>query len=614
MPVRVLSNFLAFGLTRGVALLVSLALLAPAVGAPIGLAAGASDVDDVIAELAQLGIAVYADASARQPLRPLAGPPSAMALTRWQVQNLLNEVNDHDGYEGAQFDAVSRMPKNLPPFSYFVAAWVKGQNSATARYAHRIMGDRDWKQAPSLVYPLMVMVLFAADASRGGHAVSLERLSGTPRFEVAHLLGAPADAASGPCSAISTFISGILDNIYSALKASGNSFWAKLWNGVLQLAQNAVGLAGMAIQAVIPEIAAAATIIAAVSLTVSMLHQWHAKIVANPGVNRFSAQPGKLTVVLDTGGSGLPDEISTCMDLVGANFDSIKTEGAPVAWNQIIGIPELATQQSRDNTIQPDNTATLSYLTGTEPPPSNCSKEVSGAITVKVRVIVVNGRQVWERLWNTVTGNILSGLTQAVATILEPALLPLLNGARDKVMAFQNPEAVGSAVIIHHETPTQGCQPQNPNPPGAPGNGNGNNGETSGVLPDACSLLTDAEASTALGESARSYHGRSSNPSVASGCFYGQPGFENPNQEIGPNGIQNYAGLTVTMHYGAQLPGSGVACGHGATCYGPIIEQRGAAVMLIKVRGGLIQIVAAKRDGESAFCARQIAQYILSKL
>jgi hypothetical protein len=153
---------------------------------------------------------------------------------------------------------------------------------------------------------------------------------------------------------------------------------------------------------------------------------------------------------------------------VNASFDDIHTKGAPVAWNQIIGMPQYATQDRRDNQIQPDDTATLHYLTRVEPPPPSCAVETAGVVTVNVTVVVVDRRQVWERLWTFVMGQTLGGLPQKLEAVLQPILLPKLNKARDAIFSFQNPQAIGSVLIYYHVTPPGGCpgpQPPGPKPP-----------------------------------------------------------------------------------------------------------------------------------------------------
>ena len=126
---------------RGLAILLCFALITPLFNS-IALAQPSAPVDDVIDSLAQAGIAVYEDFEGRNPIRPLQGSPSALKLTRWQVENLAREVDDGGGFLGEQYDAIARLPHKSPPFSYFIAAWIAGGHSPAARYAQRIMGKQ----------------------------------------------------------------------------------------------------------------------------------------------------------------------------------------------------------------------------------------------------------------------------------------------------------------------------------------------------------------------------------------------------------------------------------------------------------------------------------------
>lgn len=441
------------------------ALLAPIVNCAHQTQAQTTD-ESVVDALARSGIAVYDSFTSRIPLRPVAGKASAIRLTRWQVSNLASEVAARHGYLGAQFDTLARMPKSAPPFSYFVASWILHAHSAGAGYARQLMGKQDWKHAPRVIFPLLVLVLFVADATR--QAAPMAKAPPDRSLGIAPFLGAPAEAAA-PCSAVTGFVSSVINAVFNALQVSSSAFWASLWNGVLELVKGVVFVViGATLTPLVNILTTAATAIATISLITSALQPWTATIRATPGVNRFgiapgSGLPGDLAVMLAANQINWPPEVVDCAKSVGVDLNQITFVNSPVAWNQIIGIPQLATQQSRDNQIRPDKTATLHYLTRVEPPPPACAVEVSGVITVNVTVI----RNDITRLFNMLQHQVLLSVPAKLRDVIEPILESKSASVREALLSFKNPSAVGSALILHHETPPN-CNPQNPNPPQPP--------------------------------------------------------------------------------------------------------------------------------------------------
>ena len=474
------------------ALLLCVALLAPTISCGTQTTAASVADGDVVTELARAGVPVYADFRAAQPVQPILGKPSALKLTQWQVYNMAREVDAHDGHPGAQYDAISRFPKKAPPFSFFVAAWIVGAHSEAARYAKRIMGKQNWKNAPGVIFPMLVMMLFVADATRSSSGIA-QNPSGA-KFDFARYLGEPAQAAT-PCSDISNWVSGVVTQVFDALKSSKTTFWASLWNGVLTLVKDtAFAAVQLGLGALLAPLKVGLGIIGAVGLLISVLRQWTAKIIADPSLNRFaiapeSPLPGRLIVLVDRGNTPAPDEVTACMDLAGGGFDVIKVDGAPVAWNRITGIPQYASQESRDNELQHTGTATLHYATRVEQPPGHCSTTASGAVSVDVRVLVIDNRQVWERMWSLIAGQVLGDVAGFIENALQPILLPEANSVRDAIFAFQNPRATGSVPITYHVALPNCTVPQNPN---------GNNPQPT-PMPNCATLVTEADVSNLVG-------------------------------------------------------------------------------------------------------------------
>ena len=123
--------------------------------------------------------------------------------------------------------------------------------------------------------------------------------------------------------------------------------------------------------------------------------------------------------------------------------------------------------------------------------------------------------------------------------------------------------------------------------------------QTSGGLPDACSLLTHAEA-TAILHRPNSVDRIRQNPTFSSECNYSTARVDPTYAEID---------VGVWNHMPGPYPAGGSPCGHAAICY-PLQPMSG----FMHARGGIITIVVGSEQGNTHAMVQQVQAYILQKI
>ena len=154
------------------------------------------------------------------------------AVSQFQVRNMAVEIagNAGGGFYGSQLDDLSPLPKEVPPLSYFIAAWLALGSTPAAKASAELMGERNWRRAPDIVFPTVVLAAFVGDAVRfgneGGRVAQLDSRrfgniavmsAGVPGF-VSHF-----GPAEGPCGTINNFVDSMLSKVFDALKIKGTT-------------------------------------------------------------------------------------------------------------------------------------------------------------------------------------------------------------------------------------------------------------------------------------------------------------------------------------------------------------------------------------------------------
>ncbi len=357
-------------LRRLTSILVCAALVVPAL-LDAGCAANnsnASHVGQAISTLASAGVAVFDSYDAARPIQQIQGTRSAMRLTRWQLSNMVAQADAHMGMLGSDIDKLERgkMPKNVPTFSYFIAAWIIRGEGPMALYARQLMGTQNYRHAPRINFPMLVITMFVADAARMRAGAPQTHPSTGFNFE--RMIAAPAEAA-GICSTVASFISQTVTDVENALSVQSTSFFATLWNVAIKLV---AGIAEVVIAGVLYPLLsilnAVAGGLAALTAIASTLQPWTVAIESQPPSVTLgeNAIDGKLVAVLNAPSIDWPSEVTDCAQvLTGVQLDKISYEDAPVTWKTFGDVPSLASVTAKDAKIGNDKRASLTYATVT---------------------------------------------------------------------------------------------------------------------------------------------------------------------------------------------------------------------------------------------------------
>lgn len=413
-------------------------LLSVTIVLPILTACGGGGGGDRTAEatsaLASGGVGVYDSYAAQSPVAPIAGTRSAMRLTRWQLANMLAQANAGTGLLGSALDRMEgpKAPKRAPTISYFIAAWLVRGASPLAQYAKQFMPAKpDYRHAPRLVFPLLVITLFVADAARfraGAPPPSEHKQS----FFFQRLIAAPAEA-SGICSTVTNFISQTITDVENALTTDSSGFFATLWNTVVHLV---VGLSEVIIGGVLYPLLSILTAVAgglaALTAIASSLQPWSVQVQPQPPKVTLGGQAteGKMVALLDAPSIDWPSELSDCTQaLTGVQLDKISYVNAPVTWFETDSIG--ATVTNKDAVIGADKSATLTYSAPAHaaPPNAECAKEqLYGSVTASAKVERIDVQHAEEQLANLLFGR----LPPVVQQHLMPIFGPLISQAQQK--------------------------------------------------------------------------------------------------------------------------------------------------------------------------------------
>jgi hypothetical protein len=249
---------------------------------------------------------LFSTSRARTPeVKPVA-PVSPVGLSKWQATNLAHEAWAGNGTLGADLDAERGRPKGAPTVSQWLAAYVSGAKTPGGGFARELMGSQDLHRSARILFPGLVLTLYASDVSvrllkdpvPGGAGRAIAPV-GPPggAIVVPAVAAGPRMADGGPCGAFSNLINEVVSDVLKAVQIppprvgdTGSTLLnqilqagATLTVGFLNWAIGGVikiagGAAKVALKAVLDPIAKAAGLVAVVSQVVSALRPWAVKI------------------------------------------------------------------------------------------------------------------------------------------------------------------------------------------------------------------------------------------------------------------------------------------------------------------------------------------------
>jgi hypothetical protein len=479
---------------------------------------GDSTVDAAINILAGSGVGTFEGPDSAEPLTAVSEPVSPLVLLRDQVRAMALEANAVGGIPGDEIDALVEIDETLAPPSYILAGYVVEAETEGAELARQLMGEQDWSEAPLLVFPQLVLVLFTADVVRermaeaeagngqGAPWAKAPRVVGRPIAMVDPSVSGPAGpiavASSGPCSAVQNFINNALRRVFDALRLGESGgiggFFAKIWNFVVNTLEKVItALVKAVTQPVLDLIAKVAAVVGMVSVVISAVRPWTVTVRPDPpvtekGTNVRPPDHGGLITSVDSGGMDeWPAWAEDCARAAGQPLPSLKAEGAPVHWEPLLQSPlDLASEDAHEVQLDAAARARLDYTTLIDPIDEPYDTH-AGMIWTRVTL----ERQEIKQLANIVETQLLSALP---GFVVDAIYAPLLKPEVDRIMArlsrLLTVSAWGKATVLFHvqqdptpSPPTPAPTPRPTAPPVPPaGGGPGGGGDGGGGCGAGC--------------------------------------------------------------------------------------------------------------------------------
>jgi hypothetical protein len=406
--------------------------------------------DESIGALAAGGVAVMDDVTARTPLVGLSGVPSAMRFTRWQLRNLVAEGNAHGGYLGSDLDALVTPPPGSPGLSVIVGAWLKRDEGTLAPYARRFMGDQDYKQPKTILFPTIVVLAFVADIARVPASVPASPTA----FDLGPWIAAPAEAA-GSCSDVADWVSTVVNNVTTAVQANGSGWLASLWNVVVSIAGTAFTLVvNGVLQSIVGFVTEVATVVGTLMQVASMFKPWTVQLAADPALQVLGPSPGSgaFDATLSAQDIAWPQSLVGCVStLTSGHVDLTEAsyKNARITWSQPVGIPTLASNDAKDATLRADKTAHYTYSTVTRQPiPADDCPTLVPAGNIGITITVE--RKDVSKVIDSLVQLIANKLPAKLQAFLQPYEQPAIDAAKAAVGNFKGPRASAAASVMEY--------------------------------------------------------------------------------------------------------------------------------------------------------------------
>ncbi len=453
--------------------------------------------DQGVELMASVGLAVFDDAEATDPLRPPAGGP-AIGYTRWQAQNLVNEVNERNGLRGRDLDAAIPLGDEAPPLSFLLAAWLDVKPTPAARRAAELIGPQDWEQAPDVVFPTLVVALFVGDATAAAAGDDTSTATAPPTAAPAP---APAPALrpiayAGPgqagavCGLVANFVDNSLNWIVGKLTIDPGGgglggFLATIWNTALQLAKTAVQtIVGPITDAVLAPIRIALAAVAVATMVVSYLKPWQLPVRPTPrdrlpySIDGDPPNNGAFVAEakIAAGTDRWPADLLVCAQGLDITLPELTAAGAPVEWKVQRSKPdaiEIKTAGPPWRTkLDAAKRSTLDFSTGHEPrdwADRGAPTTASAWVTAKVeRKEVTELTQLVQHLIDRTIARVTGPLSGLASAAVQPFVDRLIAAARSKLPALLHVEGFAHIILDHHKAPDATTTTTTTAPPSAP--------------------------------------------------------------------------------------------------------------------------------------------------
>jgi hypothetical protein len=446
---------------------------------------------------------VYSDGGQTAPIDSVADGAalSPIRLLDTQARAMQLEVADGQGLLGATIDSTVGVDPGMPPPSFLVAGWVTGSTSPRATYAHMLMGERAWKNAPEVVFPNVVLALYAADTAEfatylGDATVDTNATTDSSQPPATD---APVPAPTvqsgfrslargqftasrslvvGLCSRVQGFINGTIAALFDAIghlaqptpPATSSGFFGSFIAGVTAGYGLAVGvvnglidvahflvqkLIGLVTQPVLGYIARIAGVLGTVSLVVSFLRPWTIRMDDAPPSTRkaIGDEPGlagAVTATVDLGGyDEWPTDIADCAVNAGVTLPPLKPVGAPIVWTLTQPDALAVASAGTPTVLDANGSAVYSYATTQESLETSKGDPASGVLTIQAairRPAVADAQQ-------TIANLVFDQIPSLIRPILQPLLQPAVKTVLDKIASVLDSTADTHVTVDFHSPP-----------------------------------------------------------------------------------------------------------------------------------------------------------------
>jgi hypothetical protein len=489
-----------------------------------------------VSKLAAAGIGVYADPYQAAPIHEVTtfdGAPMPVRLLATQARAMTLEAADGQGLLGSTIDQLIGVDPGMPPPSFLVAGWITGSQSPGAMYAHSLMGAQTWPNAPTIVFPTLVLALYAADAAQFADTLTATDTPtpGAPTSDIGSLVqsgfrsnGVVIDVAAmhtasavGICSKVQGFVDSTISALFNSIGhleqprppapahsafgwfvaglTAGYGYAVGVVNALIDAAHFlVVKLIGLLTQPVLGYIAKIAGVLGVVAQVVSFLRPWTIRMDDTPPSTRKAigtepGLPGTVTARVDLGGlDEWPTDITDCAMQAGVTLPPLKPVGAPIVWTMTQS-DDLAVQSAGQVTVLDETgSAPFRYATTQESVETSKGDPVEGELKIQASI----RRNAVADLQQTIANLVFAQIPSLIRPILQAVLAPVVTLVLDKVAALLDTSGYTQIFVSYHtpNTTTTTSQPVatslDPTPVGR-------------APVDPCSVITEQEAATALG-------------------------------------------------------------------------------------------------------------------
>lgn len=434
------------------------------------------DDGELVDALTRAGVRITGDAGAT--VRAAVAPASGTELTVQQVDSMAVQAQDHSGTLGSVLDDQGK-PRAEIPLSALLAAYARGVQTAGARLAAKVLAPQDLTHPQRVVFPALVLTLFASDAA---HAMAPPTGASNAVYPLSR-----AATGGGLCSQVTDSIYKGINTLFDALKVSridvpktGIAFIDGILQGIANVVVDGVnilveagrtlviGIYRYTLDQVLSIIAKVAALAAMLGEFVSAIGPLHVKVVADPDTAPKSAAgaapvhvAATATASIDLGLGVLewPEWFEDCARVAKAPLPPLKPVGDPITWTIDQGsgadlLHESGVAESKDLVLIDGGpgkaVGKLDLVTGTED--GSASGQV---VTSDVRVIAdVQRLQVAhlrDVLVQAAAGLLTSGLPDFVRKYLDSALVGIGTAATDGLVRLLNGTGTGFVTVSYHE-------------------------------------------------------------------------------------------------------------------------------------------------------------------